>query len=473
MNDMRRAEEALRNAHQAGDVEAAKKLAAYIRTQQPEPSFAGGIEESVEKRVQNLGDIQQQYTSGEIDPALTFYKVGREGFGTMADIGAEALKSAGRGISAITPDVVKEPVVSGMKKVGEYISNSPVGEAAQYAGEKYGEFKKANPYASQYAEAMGGTLADLPMAIGTKTAATKGLGAAERKLNVKTVYPNAQEIADKSTQLYAEGRELGADFSPKVLDDLYRAGYEEMPKSKISSQIIKSDAADELTQKVGEFLGQKPTLDDFTELDTYLGDKAASAYVSDRALSRKYSKMQNALRDAVENPENIEGSAEGIKAHREATRLWGIKKKVDEIDRAIRIGMDYDVPATGIRKQFQRIKNNDKLFKSYSKSEKKAIELAARTGEVEGIVRALGSRLNVIGGLVAGGPAGALGMSAVSTAGRKGAEMYRVGKGVKVLEELGKRSGMVRKEKRISPEKMREILKMKPKDAKKALEEIK
>ena len=59
--------------------------------------------------------------------------------------------------------------------------------------------------------------------------------------------------------------------------------------------------------------------------------------------------------------------------------------------------------------------------------------------------------MNIIGGVATGGGTGALGMMALSTAGRKGAEAFRVGRANKVLESLGNRSGLVKETRRIDP----------------------
>ena len=305
----------------------------------------------------------------------------------------------------------------------------------------YNKLEEVNPSGARTLDAVANIgMAMIPVSRGLKAA------------NIKTIAPTAEAVATKSAELYKKGASLGAEFSPKVLDDVYRAGFESSllsGKGEIAKRLIKPDAADEYLGLLKSEIGGKPNLDDCTAMDSHLGSESAKYFITDKALSRKFGIMQEALRESAENPTNVIGGVEGVKAHKEAVRLWGIKKRMEDVQRAIDIGTNnYSVPATGIREQFARIKNSPKLMRGYTEKEKSLIKKAADTGEVEGLVKSLGSRLNIVAGLATGNLRNVATAGAISIAGRKGTELYRAAKGQKVLDSLVNRSGLAKTERR-------------------------
>lgn len=410
-----------------------------------EQSLATGIEDAYSQREKKLQEIGSLYEQGKQGKALTILQAVGQRLALGGDVAGEAFKMAGRGLSAITPDVIENPMKSGAEFAARSALNTPQGKMASTALELgkrgYNKLEEVSPSGARTLDAFANIgMATIPV--------TRGLKAA----NIKTIAPTAEAVAKKSAELYKKGASLGAEFSPKVLDDVYRAGFESSPlsgKGEIAKRLIKPDAADEYLGLLKSESGGKPNLDDFTAIDSHLGSESAKYFITDKALSRKFGIMQEALRESAENPANIIGSAEGVKAHKEAVRLWGIKKRMEDVERAIDIGTNnYDVPATGIRQQFARIKNSPKLMRGYTEKEKSLIKKAADTGEVEGLVKSLGSRLNIVAALATGNIGTAATAGAVSVAGRKGTELYRAAKGQKVLDSLANRSGLVRTERR-------------------------
>lgn len=376
-------------------------------------------------------------------PLSTFpFRAASEVAGGVADVGGEAL-------SAITPDFIEEPVKELAGQAAEYVAGT---KAGQVVGKSY---ELAQEKAPNVMDVVEGAVSLGTLPVGGAVTGQAGLKTIKKlnDLNLKKIYPTQEAIAKKSSELFDEAKSLGADFSPKVIDDLFKAGSKDIDVGDVARRTIPDDEVTLFVKSLEKELGEKTTLADFEGWDRHLGDRAASTYVTDPGLSRKFSNMQGALRESVQNVKNVVGSKAGIEAHREATRLWSIKKKADDVERAISVGLDYEVPATGIKNQFKRIKNNPKLMRGYSKAEKAAISKAASSGELEGIVKTMGSRLNIVAGM-AGGAGGAAGMTGVSMAGRKGSELYKLLQANKVMKGLGERSGLVQTQKRIDPRKL-------------------
>ena len=414
----------------------------------PEQQGGVGLGEQLEQRGNNMLEDVLQTASGQKPLAtLPFRYLGEVG-GGIGDIGASAL-------SSITPDFIEEPVKEYAGKAANYLMGTDSGQAIQKG---LGRFQENYP---DTADVAGGAMSFGPASLGVK-GATKGTleagKAAEKALNVRNVYPDASDVKSEGARLFKKAEELGANFTPAVVDDLYKAGTDMLPKGEIAKKLIKPDEADSFVISLDEVLGKNPTLDDFQEIDKFLGDKAHSAFKDNAALSSKFTKLQAALRDSVADPKNAIGSGEGLAAHREATRLWSIQHKMRDIQRIIDDAAMYAVPATAIQTGFRRIARNDKLMRGYTPKEQASIRRAAETGNLEGVTKTFGSRLTAIGGAVAGGlPGAALGM-AVSGGGRIASEALKKGKSGKVNRLLGERSGLVKKEKRVDLSKLKPAL---------------
>jgi hypothetical protein len=412
------------------------------------------IAPDIAARKQNvINEIARTFTQERSTPSLP-YRVGGEVAGGVYDV-------LGNVVSEVTPDFIEDPLRKYAGMAGQYVSESAPVQAISKAGsDVYNYLGDISPEITRVIDESGDILGGAAMMAGVKPslqATARGggkvLGTMEKAANVKTVYPTVEKITNASNALYKKSKELGASFSPAVVDDIYKAGKKNLPKGKVSAKTIALDEADDFVKKVEKQLGASPELADFSEWDTHLGNKAAVAYgAKNKDLARKFTDMQIALRESATNPKNAVGGIEGISAHREATRLWGIKKKMEDVESAIKKGAKRG--KTGIQTQFRRIEENPKLMRGYSDIEKKAITRAAETGNLDDVLNTMGSRLHIIGGAVAGGPKGALLGLGLSKAGRMGAEAVKKGQGGQVLRELGKRSGLVEQQRRFDPKRI-------------------
>lgn len=433
-------------------------------------SFTDRVKGDYTSRIKKGENIADAYVAGGQSYPETLAQFGGQGAAFGSDVLLQGLKSFGNGVSNITPGFIQEPIKKGLASGLDYIMDTPVGRTAtqgvDYALQKYGDFAQEFPRAARNVDAATniGLSITPSIRVGGKSAASaaesmakKGLGSAAEtaseigsKLNAKKVYPTTDEIKNASQNLFKQAKELGATFDPKVIDDIVKAGDELLPKGEVAKSLIKADEADNFIGSLKNIGYKNLTLDDFESIDRHLGEKAHAAFLNDPALSRKYSTLQGALRESVENPSRIIGPEAGIKAQREATRLWSISAKMNDIDRVIKDAQYYEKPDTAIKTGFRRIARNDKLMRGYTQDERKAIERAAKNGSLEGVFRTFGSRLMAIGGASVGGIPGAAIGYGVSQGGRAISEAMKKGQAGAVARKLGERSNLVRNEKRIS-----------------------
>lgn len=103
----------------------------------------------IEQAVQNG---EQSFAEGILQSA------GKVGAGAMMDLIGEVLISGGRGLSAVTPDIIEEPLKNAVTSAGHAFLNTDVGQlglnAAKTGIEKWFEFKENNPRAARNIEAV-------------------------------------------------------------------------------------------------------------------------------------------------------------------------------------------------------------------------------------------------------------------------------------------------------------------------------
>lgn len=148
------------------------KYPEYQQRIQPEQSgFVAGIKEDLAKRGEN---INEAFNKDQSFASKTLQLLG-QGAGFVGDIVGEGVKAVGRGISAITPDVIEKPVVNTAKAVGVGILNTPLGQAGLKAieggMESYNQFKQANPETAGNLEAVVNIASLFPIGKGSQMAA--------------------------------------------------------------------------------------------------------------------------------------------------------------------------------------------------------------------------------------------------------------------------------------------------------------
>ena len=147
------------------------KYPEYQTRIKPEQSgFFASIKEDLAKRGENVNDA---FNRDQSFVSKTLQLIG-QGAGFVGDIVGEGIKSVGRGISAITPDIIEKPFVGGAKKLGVGILNTSLGQAGLRAieggVESYNQFKQENPETARNLEAVVNIASLLPIGKGAQIA---------------------------------------------------------------------------------------------------------------------------------------------------------------------------------------------------------------------------------------------------------------------------------------------------------------
>lgn len=468
----------------------------YTTVSKQKEGFATRVKNDYEKRIGGGQLAAEAYVSGKQSlPETVVQHALNMGAGLGSDVIGEGLVSAGRVINAIT--------LGQAGKAGSYVldsvANSKMGDIASSAIGAYGGFKESHPRAGRNIDAAGNLLgiatsltpvkgvsamgaaekALTPVVKGGGKLALKGAGAGFNKLNTKTILPGAEDVKKKSQSLYTLAREKGATFTDDVSDEIEKTVQSLRVIDPYAKNALGPDEMDAIAKRLSKAKNHTMTLDSFEALDKEWGALGHQAFnTGNDSLARKYDILQSKLREAVTNDKYISGSDDGVKAYRDATMLWANRSKMRDVDQVLENSKYYvGGEAAGLKAGFTRLAKSNRISK-FSPKEAKLIQKAAQTGNIEGLMRTLGSRLMVIGGAIKGGPAGAAAGYAASqgmrggAAALKGAEATKIGRviakeAVKISPDLAKKG------QRIPIDKMREIMLLPPAQAKAALAEMK
>lgn len=122
-------------------------------------NFAQRFGERLFERQKMAEEIMRATNEGEQTTAEGMLQVvGKVGFGSVLDFLGEGLVSAGRGVSAITPDFIEERAIDSATRTGQMLLNTTAGQAglaaAQEGAPAYEEFAENNPRAARNIEAV-------------------------------------------------------------------------------------------------------------------------------------------------------------------------------------------------------------------------------------------------------------------------------------------------------------------------------
>lgn len=173
-----------------------------------DPSFSQRVSEDISKRKATENkDVFQENQS----PA----SAGLQGVGQYMAIGGDVAGEAAKSAINAVPDSIKEPIVSGAKKVGNYVANTDLGKAGIAGAGKVvnalSDIAKAHPEAARNIGAVGNIASAFPAGFGASAAEKGALKAGE------AVAP-ALESAGKN--LTAAGEKQAAERKTKSFTDL-------------------------------------------------------------------------------------------------------------------------------------------------------------------------------------------------------------------------------------------------------------
>lgn len=132
---------------------------ALVRAEQDKKNFFERFGEAIDERSMIAGDIIDRYKGQEQGLGNTLLQVaGKVGAGGLMDFMGEVLVSGGRGLSAITPDVLEDPIKDGATNAAIAILNTEVGQAGLSAAadgvDRYRGWSSEHPVAAASLEAV-------------------------------------------------------------------------------------------------------------------------------------------------------------------------------------------------------------------------------------------------------------------------------------------------------------------------------
>ncbi len=130
-----------------------------VRSEPEKINFLQRVGNDLKERKQMFNHIHDAYRSGEQYYHESMMQVvGKVGAGALLDFVGEVLISGGRGLSAITPDMIEDPIKEGLTWVGHEFLNTKAGqaglEAATAGVDKWKDFKEANPRTARNIESV-------------------------------------------------------------------------------------------------------------------------------------------------------------------------------------------------------------------------------------------------------------------------------------------------------------------------------
>lgn len=199
-----------------------------------EPSFTDRVSADWDKRNQQAQEIQAAADTGQQGAIQTGLQVVGLGAGKVNDVIGEALTSVGRGISAITPEAIKEPIAQGAQAAMESDAGQAALKGVGYVADKYGQLKQEYPNAMRSVEAAGNIVGAVPVSLG----ALKGAKGAANLAGDTAVNVAKPTIAENVKPLARRAREFGIDLrkdqvAPTRLKNTIQKVSQEVPFSGV------------------------------------------------------------------------------------------------------------------------------------------------------------------------------------------------------------------------------------------------
>lgn len=134
-------------------------VAQGVNQPQEGPGFTERVSADFEQRGRELEEIKRATDSGEQTLAEgVFQVIGKVGAGSVLDVLGEGAVSAIEGLSAITPDIIEDPLIETATKLTHDFLNTDIGKAGLKAAQKgfaeWSNFAKENPRAARNIESV-------------------------------------------------------------------------------------------------------------------------------------------------------------------------------------------------------------------------------------------------------------------------------------------------------------------------------
>jgi hypothetical protein len=261
----------------------------------------------------------------------------------------------------------------------------------------------------------------------------KSLNKLYNKFNTSSIKNmSADDVKTMANQAYKTAEQKGGILNESFINRLADEAKLLDKQTNIGKAIAGQTPINSIKEVLTKFKNQKLNLQSLQELDEALGDQI-DKYVINGQITKEglpILKLQNKLRDLVDNED-------GFDALKEGRVLWSKQAKLRDIERIINRAEMSDNPATTIKAGFRTLFNNANKVKYFNKTEKKLIKKAATTGIITDSLRTIGSRLIPISSIVAGGGLpSTMASTLTSTASRNLASKLQVAKAEKLAEAI-------------------------------------
>ncbi len=400
-----------------------------------EPWEAAAQQPGIGQRL--VGDLQNRITAGnEIvnDPnrnpvAKALEYTGKVGGGLANDALGEVIKS---GVNAI-PQGVKDAAGAAAQAIVPDSYSKAVNDSLAGGKQLYNKLSPEAKDAADSAANIVGLGANLAGGVGLATKAGDLATGARAAVNAasdaaapfdlskftKGPMPTSKNLFTEGDKAYDAANAAGAGARPVATNNFLDQAIKTAQQDPNLLAVHGPDAATEYLTRLQALRDKPMPLSTAQALDIDLRESAAKAFrAGDNNLGARYQAIKQALRDNIYNapdPTHITGGPQGFHALKEGNRLYSQGYQVEDLENAMAKGMENEVPSTGIKTQFRKIANDirENGPKGRSPELVDAINEAARTGALTGLLKTMGSRLGpiaagAVGGML-GSPAGPLG----------------------------------------------------------------
>jgi hypothetical protein len=429
---------ALRNAHNAGDEEAARRIAGMIKAQnaqmatQEQPVEESSIGDQVIGGLENVASV----VSGAVAEPIAGIAGITQSVNPFAEEGAGA-RAVEATREALTYQPRTEEGQEQQQAIGEALQ--PVGEAISTAERFLGD----NVLEATGSPALATAAYTLPTAAlellgikgaGRVTGAPKAPTAKQVQKAVVESAPDIKNIKDASRAVYREIDDSGVTIKPDSVDKLINKIQVETRKKGLDPRVTAKAAG--ALEVMRDSMGKQQAIGEIDTLRNVAQNVASSIDGREKMLGNI---MINEIDDYLDNLKSNDlitggrSKAEVGKKYRAARKLWGRARRAELIQDAIKAGEGRASGAeNGIRIELDKLVRNKKTSKYFPKAEKELIrdvvkgnfsqnmsKLVGRFGFSEGRATNVLSALSGVGaGGVVGGGLGAFAVPAIGTVSR-------------------------------------------------------
>lgn len=375
--------------------------------------FLDRVGEDLKKRSIMSEQITQAMRSGQQGPTESgFQQLGNVYAGGLNDIIGEGLTSAGRTISDITPQAIKDPV----NRLHEFVYDSSLGQGirntAGQGAEAYQGFAQENPRAARNIESVANIV---PLVTPVKGKTVAGVTADTAIQGVKTPVKGAVNQAktatagflarspealdqvsaalkQKSNEIYKMARESGAVVKSKSNSDIFNKIQNAVESSgKMNKDLHRNTLS--VLEDIKTASGKDIGLEELEQYRSLLGDvvnKGTDLTGKLDADAFKASRAIDALDDAIDKIEPkdlLKGDTAASKAFQAGREQWKQYRKFDSVAEVLRKA---DGDPNRIKSGLQRFVNNKKNLRGFNVEEKKALLNAASNSTSEKLLKMFG-----------------------------------------------------------------------------------